>query len=81
MPLPAPKKGESRDIFIGRCMSDENIKEDFPTQKQRLAVCFSQWASHKESKSLDVATMIFATQLLHDDLIRDTNLDDHGQGD
>jgi HK97 family phage prohead protease len=43
MPLPKPNKNESQDDFIGRCMGEDIMKEDYPDQKQRLAVCFSQW--------------------------------------
>lgn len=50
MPLPTPSKGESKDKFISRCMSNSTMKEDFPTQSQRLAVCHSQF---KKSKSLE----------------------------
>jgi len=43
MPLPTPNKGEERDDFVSRCMSNDTMKSEFPDQKQRLAVCFSQW--------------------------------------
>lgn len=40
MPLPSPKKKESSDKFIASCMS--SLKSEFPNEKQRLAVCYSQ---------------------------------------
>lgn len=40
MPLPSPKKKESSDKFISSCMS--SLKDEFPNEKQRLAVCYSQ---------------------------------------
>ena len=43
MPLPKVKPGEARDKFIGRCMGDPMMKKDFKDQKQRTAVCFSQF--------------------------------------
>jgi len=43
MPLPKPKTGEKQQDFISRCMSNPTMKKEFPEQKQRLAVCFSQW--------------------------------------
>jgi len=43
MPLPKPGKGEERNKFIGRCMGDPMMKKDFKDQKQRTAVCFSQF--------------------------------------
>lgn len=42
MPLPTPNENEQKDDFMSRCMSSEAIKE-FDDQKQRIAVCYSQW--------------------------------------
>lgn len=42
MPLPTPSDNESESDFIGRCMADETVKNDFADQKQRLAVCYRQ---------------------------------------
>ena len=36
--MPARKKGESAQNFMGRCMGSEAYKRKFPTQKQRVAV-------------------------------------------
>ncbi|MHA1383233.1 MAG: DUF6582 domain-containing protein [Candidatus Helarchaeota archaeon] len=47
MPLPIPHKGEEQNKFISRCMSDETMKREFPDQKQRTAVCYSQWRRNK----------------------------------
>lgn len=41
-PLPKPKKGESKNDFISRCMSNNAMEREFP-KKQRLAVCHNQW--------------------------------------
>lgn len=41
--MPTPRKDETRDEFIDRCMSDEEAKDDFPDNKQRLAFCFTTW--------------------------------------
>lgn len=43
MPLPKPNKGENRSDFIRRCMSDPVMKREYKQQKQRLAVCESQF--------------------------------------
>ena len=39
--MPLPKKGNNEDPqkFMSRCMSDPKVKEEFPDQKQRTAVC------------------------------------------
>jgi hypothetical protein len=47
MPLPTPSGNESREDFVSRCASD--IADEFPDNKQRIAVCNSQW--RKLSKS------------------------------
>lgn len=49
MPLPSPRKGEKRDSFISRCMSNAQAKRDFPDQQQRLAVCFSRFRRKRKS--------------------------------
>ena len=74
MPLPSPSEGEDKDKFVERCMSNATMKKDFPDNKQRLAVCFSQFKKGKkessemetksfnapfELRSLDDATGIF----------------------
>lgn len=43
MPLPKPKKDESHDDFIDRCMSDDVMKSEYEDNDQRLAVCQTQW--------------------------------------
>ena len=43
MPMPKPRKDESHDAFIDRCMGDEAMNEDFPAGAQRRGVCESQW--------------------------------------
>jgi hypothetical protein len=57
MPLPKPRAGESQQDFHSRCMGDETMMSDFPDQKQRNAVCCSQWdekhGSHPKPKSID----------------------------
>ncbi len=47
MPIPSRKKGESKDDFISRFMSNETMKKEFPDHKQRLAIAHSK--SNKES--------------------------------
>jgi|688.fasta_scaffold00095_65 hypothetical protein len=52
MPLPKPNKSEKQSDFISRCAGNETMNKDFPDQKQRVAVCYSQW---KEAKASAVA--------------------------
>lgn len=41
MPMPKPNSGEPHDDFINRCMS--NLSNEYDDEKQRFAVCESQW--------------------------------------
>jgi len=41
--LALPKKSEEKNRFISRFMSDELAKKEFPENKQRVAVAYSQW--------------------------------------
>jgi len=49
MPIPKPKKGEERQEFMSKCMSDDSMMEEFPRQKQRAAVCLSQMRRQEAS--------------------------------
>ena len=42
MPLPRKGKKESKDEFVSRCMSDPKVKNEFPDNDQRFAVCNNQ---------------------------------------
>jgi len=50
--LVMPNKGEEQDDFISRFMSSKQAKVDFPNNKQRLAVAFSQWERKNKKKNL-----------------------------
>jgi len=50
MPLPIPKDNESREGFIGRCMSNNEANAEFPDTAQRLAVCGSLYTEHKRQQ-------------------------------
>jgi len=43
MPIPAPNSGEAEGDFMARCMSNETMRQEYPEQDQRAAVCNSQW--------------------------------------
>jgi hypothetical protein len=43
MPLPDPQKNEKKSEFVSRCVGDLSDKKEFEDQKQRVAVCYSQW--------------------------------------
>jgi len=43
VPIPKPGKEEKEEKFMGRCMSDDVMKKEYPKNVQRLAVCFGSW--------------------------------------
>lgn len=43
MPIPKPKKNEKKADFISRCISTLTDKNEFNSQDQRAAICYSQW--------------------------------------
>ena len=54
MPLPKPSKNEKQSEFVSKCMGDSMRNKDLPDQKQRAAVCYSQFKRKaKASESLD----------------------------
>lgn len=54
MPLPKPRKNEKQSEFVSKCMGDPTMNKDFPQQKQRAAVCYSQFKRKaKASESLE----------------------------
>ncbi len=54
MPLMKPEKSEEQKKFVSRCVGDSSMVEEFPDQKQRIAVCYSQFKRKaKASESLD----------------------------
>lgn len=53
MPLPKPFEGESQNDFMGRCVVNPNIVNDFGTIDQRVAVCSNLFNPPKEEKAQD----------------------------
>lgn len=57
MPIPKPKDDEEKKDFISRCMGNPTMVEDYPDNKQRLAVCYASWEEEKgeeEEKGSDM---------------------------
>ena len=49
MPLPKPKNKEKRSDFIGRCVSEVAKDPKFKDNKQRVAICYTQFKEAKAS--------------------------------
>jgi len=43
MPIPKPKTNEDKFDFISRCMGNDDMKSEYPDEKQRAAVCNAAW--------------------------------------
>lgn len=52
MPIPTPKPGESEADFISRCMSDSTMKNEYPEEDQRAAVCYGKLDAEMIRKKL-----------------------------
>ena len=52
MPLPHPKKNETKQAFISRCIKEmtQDESERFPSRSQRAAICYSQWGETPEQR-------------------------------
>lgn len=60
MPLPKPAPNESQDDFISRFMGNKKMKEEYPDEKQRVAVAMEQW------KNKEFALETFQEQTVYD---------------
>ena len=48
MPLPKPNSTDNQKTFLKKCMSSEVMNSEYPDQKQRAAVCYSQFRRKKK---------------------------------
>jgi len=48
VPISSPRKNEVQDAFLQRCHHE--MHEEYPDDKQRTAICFSQWRASKKPK-------------------------------
>jgi len=66
MPIPKPRTGEEQTDFIGRCMSNDIMKEDYSDLKQRLAICFTSWRKERGKMNDNVITVPVDTKVAVD---------------
>jgi len=50
MPLPKPSKKETEQEFVSRCMGDDMVIKEYKDQKQRVAICYSQFKMREKAK-------------------------------
>jgi len=62
MPVPTPRKGETQEKFMGRCMrfmtteNDAKSKNAKRPQNQMVAICFNQWKDKSMASSEEAST-------------------------
>ena len=56
MPLPKKSKKESPEDFMSRCLSDDQMKSEYPDQEQRTAICISK--ACENSSYIDASNLI-----------------------
>jgi hypothetical protein len=49
--MPLPKAGEKQASYVSRYVASKRAQKDFPNQKQRLAVAYSEYARAHGKKS------------------------------
>ena len=57
MPLPTPRDGEKRSKFTERCMLNLVDNKEFKDNKQRSAVCYSQFKKAGSKASIIVENL------------------------
>ena len=67
MPIPNPKQNEDKDKFVQRCMSNETMKKEYPSSKQRIAVCLSQTRKTKSNLLEKVQDELFSNNYVWDE--------------
>ena len=55
--MPTPQAKENESEFVGRCMENETMVEEYPTAKQRAAVCHSQYEKPDDEKLSEVTEL------------------------
>lgn len=60
MPIPKPRVGETEDEFIGRCMGNDVMNEEYPDADVRAGVCYTQWENRdKGGNSMELQRKSF----------------------
>jgi hypothetical protein len=67
MPIPSPKPNEDKQNFVARCMGNETMKDDYPNNQQRLAICLGQTRKNKSSLIEEVHDNILLASYTWDD--------------
>lgn len=52
MPIPSPRSNEKKSDFIGRCVSEVAKDPKYKDNKQRVAICYTQFEDAKSNASV-----------------------------
>ena len=52
MPLPKPRKGQTKEKWLQSCMGNATMNSEYTDSAQRYAICLSQWNRRKKSIEL-----------------------------
>lgn len=58
MPIPKPRNKEKKTVFISRCMGNPSMRKEYPDQKKRAGICYSQWKSKEEQEAEEKKVII-----------------------
>lgn len=50
MPIPTPRKKETEQEFVSRCMGDDVMVHEYPDLPQRAVICYNSWKEHGHPK-------------------------------
>jgi ClpP class serine protease len=64
MPIPKPKKGQSKDDFMSECMHEASKNKD-RTNEQNVAICLDAWREKHPSDKPKSAVGVWAANLHH----------------
>ena len=57
MPIPKPSGSQNEEEYIGVCMSDSTMLNDFPDNSQRYAVCITTFQDSQKEKKGEIKIM------------------------
>ena len=52
MPIPKPTETESEDDFMGRCMADPIMQDEYADTEKRTAICLNSFSNNKKGESM-----------------------------
>ena len=54
MPIPKPTETESEDDFMGRCMADPVMQDEYADTEKRTAICLDSFRNNDKDKVMEL---------------------------